>query len=371
MKQLTLENFTKSTSRYALARSKTILKTYENGNHYTAILNDGTRIRETKDPNADRFLYDFAENCDVKITNHCTAGCPFCHEGSSKDGKHADLSLPIFDTWKAGTEIAIGGGNVLDHPDLISFLEKLKKQEVIRNITVNQRAVYEQYDLLKSLIDRELVNGIGISITDPDNKEQIDAVNRLYSETEIQYDEKHEQIAKRLANITFNKSNIVFHVIAGIFNQKFIPIIRGRKVLFLGYKSNVGRGVSFSKEHKDAIDKNIEWLASNLEQLRNVAAVMSFDNLALAQLDARKNLKISDEEWTLRFQGKDYGDPTGTEAPSTFYFDAVNQIIGRSSTQPYNERIKYTNQTFEEAFKASLSNYKVNESEYGELNYKE
>ena len=42
-------------------------------------------------------------------------------------------------------------------------------------------------------------------------------------------------------------------------------------------------------------------------------------------------------------------------------------MIGRSSTQPYNERIKYTDQTFQKAFEASLSNYKVTTSQYGEI----
>jgi hypothetical protein len=79
---------------------------------------------------------------------------------------------------------------------------------------------------------------------------------------------------------------------------------------------------------------------------------------------------LSDAEWNLRFQGKDYGDPNGEDAPSTFYFDAVEGEIGRSSTQPKNQRIKYdfaNGMTFEEAFKASLSNYKINEGEYGEI----
>ena len=324
---------------------KTILATYKNGNHWTTIHADGTRVRENFNENETKFLFDHAENCDVKITNHCTAGCPFCHENSSKDGKHADLNLPIFDTWKPGTEIAIGGGNVLDHPDLIPFLEKLKKQTVVSSITVNQKAVYEQFDLLKDLIDQDLVNGIGISLTNPENKKEWEAI---------------EKICKL-------SDNVVLHVIVGIVDQRFWPYLVGRKVLFLGYKDNVGRGVEFNEKHKEEISNKIEWLRKNLNKLKHFIRVMSFDNLALAQLDARNCLKLSDEEWALRFQGKDYGDPNGGDAPSTFYFDAVNKMIGRSSTQPYSQRIPYTNQTFEEAFKDSLSNYTINEGEYGEI----
>ena len=328
---------------------KKIIATYENGNHWTTICSDGTRVRENKNENEKKFTFDFAENADVKITNHCTAGCPFCHEGSSVSGKHADLDLPIFDTWKPGTEIAIGGGNVLDHPDLIPFLKKLKAHGAICNITVNQKAVKEQHWLLTKLIKEGLVNGIGISITNPEKKDEWQVV---------------ESVSKL-------SDNIVFHVIIGIVDETFLPYLKGRKVLFLGYKNNVGRGVDFNKEHKEEINKNIDWLASNLKALSLTIRVMSFDNLALAQLDARKNLNLTDEEWNLRFQGKDYGDPNGDDAPSTFYFDAVNKMIGRSSTQPYNERIPYVAQSFEEAFKDSLSNYTINEGEYGEIKTKE
>ena len=41
---------------------------YKNGNYIVTILNDGTKIRQTKD---DEFIPAFAENCDVKITDKC------------------------------------------------------------------------------------------------------------------------------------------------------------------------------------------------------------------------------------------------------------------------------------------------------------
>ena len=198
------------------------------------------------------------------------------------------------------------------------------------------------------MIKEGYVKGIGISLTNSSSMTDLSRI--LY-----------------LKAISHN--NIVLHVIAGIFNEKDLDfIIKGNlKTLILGYKDNVGRGVGFKKENKDSIDKNIEWLHSKLSYLKEIAPVMSFDNLALAQLDAKEVLGKSDEEWSYRFQGKDYGDPNGMDAPSTFYFDAVNKMIGRSSTQPYNQRVPYTNQTFEEAFKDSLSNYKVNEGKYGEV----
>ena len=38
-------------------------------------MDDGTKIRRTDE---DDFIPSFAENCDIKITDKCSMGCPFC-----------------------------------------------------------------------------------------------------------------------------------------------------------------------------------------------------------------------------------------------------------------------------------------------------
>ena len=96
-----------------------LLGEYQNGNYTVKIYNDGTKIRETND---DVFVASFPECIDLKITNNCDMGCPYCHEYSKLDGKHGDiLNTKIIDTIRPFTELAIGGGNPLSHPDLILF----------------------------------------------------------------------------------------------------------------------------------------------------------------------------------------------------------------------------------------------------------
>lgn len=77
-----------------------ILSDYENGNHRTMVFDDGTRFRETGAyvegkwvaDDADHFTFDFPESFDLKITDYCDGGCPWCHENSTVNGKHGDLS---------------------------------------------------------------------------------------------------------------------------------------------------------------------------------------------------------------------------------------------------------------------------------------
>ena len=131
-----------------------------NGNCEIVIYEEGTRTISFLDK--PRPEYPF--NIDIKITDYCDLGCKMCHESSTKRGEHGDLDLLFRLGIPRGTEIAIGGGNPLSHPGLISFLERAKKRWVV-SLTVNQGHLVRFRDLIKEILARELVYGLGISIT--------------------------------------------------------------------------------------------------------------------------------------------------------------------------------------------------------------
>ena len=96
-----------------------LLGQYRNGNYDVLIYEDGTKIRQTEE---DSFEPAFSESIDCKITNRCYGQCAFCHENSTPDGDHGDiLNAKFIDTLRPYTEIAIGGGCPLLHPDLGEF----------------------------------------------------------------------------------------------------------------------------------------------------------------------------------------------------------------------------------------------------------
>ena len=124
-----------------------LLGIYKNGNFTTKIFSDGTKVRETED---DEFKAAFAENMDIKISNYCDMGCKFCHEGSTRNGKHGDiLNEKFIDTLHPYQEVALGGGDATSQPELIPFLQKLKDKKVIVNMTVNQKHCEQKQDLIK------------------------------------------------------------------------------------------------------------------------------------------------------------------------------------------------------------------------------
>ena len=195
-----------------------ILNKYTNGNCIVTIYNDGTKVRFTPD---DDFLPEFPESIDIKITNYCDRNCLMCHEQSSINGKHADLNSEFLNTLVAGTELAIGGGNPLSHPELISFLNRMKEKGIICNLTVNQEHFEKNIEYLQKLIDEKLIYGLGISVLNENHNNEI-------------------------IDFALKNKNTVLHLIAGIVNKELLEKFYDKniKILFLGYKK-FGRGLSF------------------------------------------------------------------------------------------------------------------------------
>ena len=277
-----------------------LLGRYKNGNFVTTILSDGTKIRETKD---DEFIPVFAENMDVKICNYCDMGCKFCHEGSSLQGKFGDiLNEKFIDTLHPYQEIAIGGGDATSHPDLIPFLQKLKERKVIANMTVNQIHFEKKQELIKKLVDEKLIYGLGVSLVNP---------------------------TKHFIELIKQYPNAVIHVINGVLKPSDIKELENNdlKMLILGYK-HLRRGNEYFEEEQNDIKVKQQWLYENLEDIIQKFKVVSFDNLAIEQLDVKRLL--TQEEWDEFYMGDD--------GKVTYYVDMVERKFAQSSTAPFDKR---------------------------------
>lgn len=277
-----------------------LLGRYKNGNFVTTILSDGTKIRETKD---DEFIPSFAENMDVKICNYCDMGCKFCHEGSTINGKFGNiLNEKFIDTLHPYQEIAIGGGDATSHPDLIPFLQKLKERKVIANMTVNQIHFEKKQELIKKLVDEKLIYGLGVSLVNP---------------------------TKHFIELIKQYPNAVIHVINGVLKPSDVKALENNnlKMLILGYK-HLRRGNEYFEEEQNDIETKQQWLYENLEDIIQKFKVVSFDNLAIEQLNVKRLL--TQEEWDEFYMGRD--------SEFTYYIDMVEKKFAKSSTAPFDKR---------------------------------
>lgn len=276
-----------------------LLNAYKDGNATISIFDDGTRIIDI--PDEEKPNLDFPLSMDFKITNWCDQMCPMCHEMSNPEGKHGDvMNLKFIDSLRPGTEMAIGGGKVTSHPQLKEFLQKLKSKGVLPSITVHQNEFIDKVDLINELIDEDLIYGLGVSYLKP-------------------YDIMWKAVAEN--------DNAVVHLIAGIHGKDVFDYLSqfNCKILILGYK-NWGRGANLlqnEKLNKDIQDK-IDWLKNNLTKYMSRFKVVSFDNLAIKQLDVQN--KLTKNQWDEFYQGDD-----GT---MTMYVDGVKQQFAMTSTSP-------------------------------------
>ena len=275
---------------------KELLGGYVNGNTIVRIYSDGTRVMETED---DEFAFQFPNSMDCKITNQCDQRCHWCHENSTPDGRHGDILNEAFiDTLRPHTEMAIGGGNVLSHPQLMPFLKKLKSKQVIANITVNQTHFMCDRDFLMGLTRWELIRGLGVSLQKPSDE---------------------------FIRLIKGFDHAVVHVINGVVTMQDMERLmnQGLKLLILGYKQ-FRRGADWYGMYDRMIEPNKARLKEALPEIMAGFKVVSFDNLAVEQLAVKDVL--SEKQWETFYNGSD-GKQSGT-----MYVDMVERKFALSST---------------------------------------
>lgn len=263
---------------------------YVNGNCAVTLHSDGTKLREFDGVAA----AVFPESVDLKITDYCDLGCPYCHEMSTRAGKHGDLVLAanLWADMPAGVEIALGGGNPLAHPYLAQFLEVCKARGHVANITVNQLHLAAHSELLSYLITQQLIHGVGVSVRNS------------------------KTLERDLAHVP--SPNVVMHLILGVHDWNDLRIANKLgKVLLLGYKT-----YGWGSEHSDRLlPKALAWRAL-VPRLFSLPGVFSFDNLAIKQL--RLENYFSPQQWKSFYMGDD--------GQFTMYADVVKREFSVSST---------------------------------------
>ena len=276
-----------------------ILIEYQNGGELVTIYKDGTknRVKLSDSPPV------FPETIDLKITDYCNAGCKFCHENSTMKGVHANhlALMAIVDGFHPGMEIAIGGGNPMDYPQLEELLLKMKTKFLIPNITINELHFYKNVEKLKAWQEAGLLYGVGVSCCN---------LQSDYEEAPLK--------------------NMVYHHILNVTdfsrysrNRNIHP--SHKKILVLGYK-DIRRGAewkkkkSFEQLNANGLSKTIHYINKMLRDGYTVA----FDNLAIEQLNLLNRMSSSmKEEFYM-----------GDDGSHSMYIDAVNLRYSTTSRNP-------------------------------------
>lgn len=282
-----------------------------NGNGYCEInKKDGTQI--TTVLTDEEFKPEFPLNCDMNISTKCFNNCPFCYEGCSPFGTHADIKKFINDknsflyTLHPGTELALNGNEPL-HPDLELLLKFCKERDILANLTVNEKTLLKNTDKLDKWLNEGLIHGIGVSPS-------------LYSDEMIEWCKNHP--------------TSVLHTIAGITSKNDYTKLmdKGLKILILGFK-DCGFGFEYKNNLNDIIESKIDYLKNAVIEFTKYFKVVSFDNLAIEQLNPKSWL--TEKQWQSFYRGDD--------GHHTLYIDLVNETFAKNSIQPKSNHYKLRN----------------------------
>lgn len=291
----------------------------KNGTYWVIMSPDKGNKMRLSTSKTDALIPEQPELIDIKITDKCSHGCPFCYQGATAEGNHCNerfLYNVVHELSKKPVEFAVGGGNILEHPNIKNILSILSngghKCKNIVNITITKsdiKDILSNQDMLEAI--DQYVNGIGISVSD---YHDIESIARLMEE---------------LPNKEF-----VIHMIPEMLGvEKTLDLIKQIKqvispdrsmtsptILFLGYKET-GRG------------KNVPNVRFNEKELKRLFGLDS-DNFRGYWIGIDTSfIKHYPDFCKENFSQFCY---TETEGEFSMYIDAVNEVAYKSSYELEN-----------------------------------
>jgi MoaA/NifB/PqqE/SkfB family radical SAM enzyme len=128
------------------------LETYKyiNGNYLVHYNPYSRKLSKRGFRRGEELKASFPDSLDLKITNKCVWGCPWCHESSTKDGNSFSLERTkevLSQLPRVPIEVAIGGGNVLDIPhETLELVDWMKDYGFLPRITINYKDIQSRWN---------------------------------------------------------------------------------------------------------------------------------------------------------------------------------------------------------------------------------
>ena len=166
------------------------------------------------------------ELADISISNHCSKNCTFCYRDSKQDNSFISIDDYIFileslkhPKWGNVFQVAIGGGEPLEHPNFIEIIESTIEYGIVPNFTTNG-------NLLNDRLIQSFKGKIGaVAISESSSEEIIKQKHKILTESKIK------------TNIHFVLSlktlDTAIRILRGEYN-KYVNGVNG--IVFLTYK---------------------------------------------------------------------------------------------------------------------------------------
>lgn len=178
-------------------------------------------------------LAPWPELADISISNHCTKNCDYCYRDSQPDESFMTVSEYKYvlqclnhPYWGNVFQVALGGGEPLEHPDFLDLIKVTNEFGIVPNFTTN--GIHLNREIARSLSGN--IGAAAISISDVQELANIDL--KLMFEFGIR------------TNLHFLLCKDTIEQAIKILESKFSDSLKGiNAIVFLTYKPT-GRATS-------------------------------------------------------------------------------------------------------------------------------
>jgi len=201
--------------------------------NFIADQESGMTFRWGKSLEANPRFAPVPELVDISISNHCSKGCDYCYRDSKPDGSFMSLDdykfiLSSLNHKKYGNvfQVALGGGEPLEHPEILEIIDLTKQFNIVPNFTTNGKYI------TKTLVDniKGKVGAVAVSLDNMNdiNSSKIEMLIKGGIRTNIHYVIERNNIKQAI------------QILEGDFNKKLKKV---NAIIFLTFKPS-GRGDS-------------------------------------------------------------------------------------------------------------------------------
>lgn len=257
------------------------------------------------------------ELVDIKITDYCPFGCPFCYQASTTEGKHADRnkvsSLAHVLAEMKVFEVAIGGGEPTLHPQFLDILETFRYQNIVPNFTTKNLAW-----LNDDTIRPQILENCGAFAYSVHNRSDVIKLNDMLEKHKLTTHWGYGGQGKASVQYVLESGGDLY----GVLDEAKKHYLR---VTLLGFK-NTGFGINFPTVPENWIEtvKKVQdengWLNLGVD----TAIIQKYGPKIEDELKVRKELM------------------TAEEGKFSMYIDAVTQRMAPSSYCDESLYVPYT-----------------------------
>lgn len=265
------------------------------------------------------------ELVDLKITDFCTKGCSYCYQSSSPTGEHADYNF----VWEMlGTlgnlevfEVAIGGGEPVDHPDFIRILDIAHRAGLTPNFSTKK--INWLHNPIKRKKILSFIGGFAYSVDKPGQAEYLGKTLKYYDVTKASL-----QIIPGLMSV-YNLESILREA----YKYGLSCTLLGVKVSGRGQKA-----LDKFKKYTKSYDETY-WLQS-IKKLNNKEKIYPTISIDTCLASVSKDLLEIEGISPKRYYTK--------EGMFSMYIDAVNKTMGPHSFCDKEEMVPSTQPKYSE-----------------------